>query len=176
MNMSTTPPGEVLIEGDRATLLFKRTLAHAPEAVWAALTDPAQLKQWFMTSATIDARRGGSVDMVSGPSRFHWQGAILVWDPPRVYEYEWNLDPRPEVPQGERSIVRWELTPAGKGTLLTLQHRNLTKPTAIGFAPGTHAFLDRLAALLEHAALPDWMARYKDVQSHYPTWDRSAAR
>lgn len=175
MTTATSPNGEVLFEGDTATLLFKRRLSHSPEAVWSALTDPAQLRQWFMTAAKIDGRPGGSVDMVSGPSGFHWTGQILAWDPPRLYEYEWNIDPRAELPAGERSIVRWELAPAEGGTLLTLTHRRLTRGTALGFAPGTHAFLDRLAAILSQAPLPDWMQRYAEVKSGYPAWERPTA-
>jgi uncharacterized protein YndB with AHSA1/START domain len=167
---NTTDAGQVIIEGDHATLAFTRRLRHAPARVWEALTDPAQLKQWYMTVATIDPRAGGSVDMVSGTARFHWTGKILTWDPPRVYEYEWNCDPRTELPAGEKTIVRWELVPDGDGTVLTLTHRKLTKGTALGFAPGTHAFLDRLEAQLANESLPDWMGRYAAVKDRYPAW------
>lgn len=168
--MSKNNAGEVRIEGEQATLLFKRQLNHAPEVVWDALTDPEQLRQWFMTTAKIDGRPDGSVDMVSGPARFHWTGKILTWEPPRVYEYEWNVEPRAELPSGERSVVRWELSPSAGGTLLTLQHKRLTKGTALGFAPGTHAFLDRLEAMLAKTPLPDWMKRYDEVKGSYPQW------
>src|SRR3712207_3525652 len=106
-----TAKGEVLFEGDTATLLFTRHLAHPPEAVWSALTDPAELQHWFMMTAIIDGRPGGSVDMKTGPAQFHWTGRILAWDPPRTYEYEWNAEPRAELPSGEKSVVRWELIP-----------------------------------------------------------------
>jgi uncharacterized protein YndB with AHSA1/START domain len=163
--------GEVRMDGDSADLVFRRTLRHPPERIWAALTEPEQLRAWFMTaSATIDGRPGGSVDMVTGPAAFHWTGRILSWDPPRLYGYEWNADPCPELPQGERSIVRWELEPAGDETVLTLTHRRLTTRTALGFAPGTHALLDRLAAHLEGLPLPVWMERYREVQHAYPVW------
>lgn len=164
------PPlhGEVLIDGDTATLSFRRYLAHPPEMVWAALTDPEALRKWFMTTATIDGRPGGSVDMVSGPARFHWTGRILAWEPSRLYEYEWNVDPRPELPSGEKTVVRWELQPSEGGTLLALTHRGLTQSTAFGFAPGTHVFLDRLAAHLDQAPMPDWMRSYGAVQHAYP--------
>lgn len=167
---STTAPGEVRIEGDHATLYFRRHLKHPPEAVWEALTDPAQLRQWFMTVATIDGRPGGSVHMVSGPARFEWTGDILAWEPHRLYEYEWNTPPHPHLPQGEQSVVRWELEPKDGGTLLTLTHRRLTKGTALGFVPGTHAFLDRLEAQLAGDTLPDWQRRYQEVAGHYPSW------
>ncbi|MBO9539929.1 SRPBCC family protein [bacterium] len=166
------PAGQVDIDGDTATLRFERTYPHPPEKVWAALTDPEQLGAWFMTKATIDGRPGGSVEMISGPAQFHWTGPILEWDPPRRYSYEWNLPPHPHVPNGEASIVTWELFPEGQGTRLKLTHQKLTTGTALGFAPGTHAFLDRLGAQLDGAALPNWMHRYEEVKHAYPAWSR----
>lgn len=41
-------------EGDRWTLVFVRVLPHTPEKVWAALTDPVQLRAW----APFTADRG----------------------------------------------------------------------------------------------------------------------
>jgi uncharacterized protein YndB with AHSA1/START domain len=157
-----------------AQLRFERTLPHPPERVWQALTDPEQLRQWYMAHALIDGRPAGSVDMMSGPARFHVTGRILFWEPPRIFEYEWNVEPRAELPQGERSVVRWELTPSGShATRLVLTHRRLTAATANGFAPGTHAFLDRLTAQLAGSALPNWMQRYGEVQHGYPRWSPS---
>lgn len=167
-----SPAGTVLIDGETATLLFERFLPHPIEAVWDALTQPEQLATWFMTKATIDGRLGGQVSMVSGPAQFAWTGSILAWEPPHVYAYEWNLDPRPEMPNGEASIVRWELRATEGGTTLTLTHKRLTKGTALGFAPGTHAFLDRLAAQLAGETLPNWMLRYDAVKDAYPAWSR----
>jgi hypothetical protein len=112
--------------------------------------------------------------MVTGPAQFHWTGKVMVWDPPRVFEYEFNVDPRPELPEGERTVVRWELASAGSGTSLTLTHRHLTQRTASGFAPGTHVLLDRLAGQLAGGSLPDWMSRYAEVQGLYPAWQRPA--
>lgn len=175
MNSSTRthprPAGEVSFEGDFAHISFQRHLPHPPEKVWAALTDPAQLKQWFMaTTAKIDGRPGGSFETVAGPAQIHARGKILKWDPPRVYEYEWITAPRAELPQGENSLVRWELKPVEGGTLLTLVHSRLTRQTARGFAPGLHVFLDRLTALLDQQALPEWMARFTEVRAGYPGW------
>lgn len=168
----TTPAGDVLIDGDKATLHFERLYPHPVEAVWEALTQPEQLAKWFMTKATLDGRQGGRLTMVSGPAQFEWTGEILTWDPPHVLEYEWNLEARPEIPNGEASVVRWELRPEGEGTRLTLWHRRLSKPTALGFGPGTHAFLDRLGAQLAGEALPSWMHRYDEVKGAYPAWSR----
>ena len=33
-------------DGDKWTLVLVRELRHAPQTVWQALTDPAQLREW----------------------------------------------------------------------------------------------------------------------------------
>jgi uncharacterized protein YndB with AHSA1/START domain len=167
--------GEITFDGDYARLFYQRRLPHPPEKVWAAITDPAQLKQWFMaTEIKIDGRPGGSVEMKAGPAQIHSQGRILTWEPPHVYEYEWIAKPRPELPQGENSVVRWELKAIGHETLLTLVHRHLTRRTATGFGPGWHAFLDRLAAQTAGESLPAWMERFAAVQGSYPGWEKES--
>lgn len=164
--------GTVTIEGDYATLRYERRLPHPREAVWKAITDPKELATWFNTKAVIDGRNGGAIDYVSAPAGFHTTGRILVWDPPRVFEHEWRMDPHPHLPNGEaESVIRWELTRDGdSSTILTVTHSRLTKSTGLGFAPGMHAFLDRLAAHLSHDKLPDWQERYVAVKGSYPSW------
>jgi uncharacterized protein YndB with AHSA1/START domain len=162
------PRGAVVMEGERATLVFRRRLSHPVEEVWKALTDTSELSGWYMTRATIEAREGGAIDFVSGPSRLHVTGKILRWEPPHVFEHEWKVEPRAELPSGEDAVIRWELRSEGEDTVLHLEHRRLSRKTALGFAPGTHAFLDRLSARLENQPLPNWQDRYQQVASLYP--------
>ena len=137
-------PGTLTFEGDYATITFERRIGHPIQVVWEALTESEHLARWYMTRARLEARQGGSIDYWSGPAQYHVTGKILTWQPPRVLEHEWNVEPRKELPKGEKSIVRWELTPDGDGTILRITHKRLTRPTAIGFMSGIHAFLDRL--------------------------------
>ncbi len=162
------PTGAVVMEGEKATLVFRRQLAHPPEAVWKALTEPSELSNWYMTKAVIDGREGGTIDFTAGPSRLHVTGRILVWNPPTVFEHEWKVAPRAELRSGEDAIIRWELRRDGEGTILHLEHRKLNRETALGFAPGTHAFVDRLQAQLNKQPLPNWQERYQEVASRYP--------
>src|SRR5207253_1945779 len=81
-------------EGDFATLTFERTIRHPVEAVWEAITDPQHLAQWYLTEARLDPRRGGTIDYLSGPSRLHVTGKLLAWEPPRLFEHEWNVERR----------------------------------------------------------------------------------
>ncbi len=160
--------GSVTYEGDTATIAFERRLRHPIDRVWRALTEPEHLARWYLTAALIEGRAGGSIDYVSGPSRLHVTGKILAWDPPHLFEHEWNLEALPGHSQGERSVVRWELTPDGDGTILRVSHRRLTRGTASGFVSGVHAFLDRLEEELDGKPLTDWTARVGEVRGLYP--------
>jgi|SRR4051794_13375223 uncharacterized protein YndB with AHSA1/START domain len=165
--------GQLVPEGDTATLMFRRTLHHAPERVWEAIATPVGLKQWLMCSETrIDGRTGGTIEMLSGPPGYRSKGKILRWEPPRVFEYEWNVGPVPEMPFGQHAIFRYELIAQGSSTLLTVTYRRLTKETASGFLPGTHAFLDRLEAQLDGQPLPDWTHRFEELLGRYPRWTK----
>lgn len=160
-----TPAGTITVNGEHVTLAYERHLPYSVEAVWAALTEPEQRAAWFGPTA-IDAREGGTIEMVSeGPpaprERRHMTGRILVWDPPYVLEHEWK-----QQSVGE-SVVRYELVPDGDTTILRFTHQGLHTRDARGYAPGAHAFLDRLAAFLDGSEIPDWQERYADVQAAY---------
>ena len=169
-----------LVDDDReetATLTFERSYRHTPEQVWDAIATPEGLRGWLMcTHAVIDGRVGGRFDLVSGPPGYHSKGKILAWEPPRLLEYEWNVEPVPEMPRGEQAIFRYELTPEAGATHVLVTYRRLTKQSARGFLPGLHAFLERLEAQLDGQALPDWMQRFGELRATYPEWSGHAPR
>ena len=153
--------GRLLIDGDRATLVFERRLPFPIDVVWAAITDPAQRCRWF-GETTIDAREGGLIDMVAdgpplSPERKRMTGRILVWDPPNVFEHQWCQ------PIVEDGVVRYELRTDGQETVLRFTHRGLGVRNATGFRGGTHAYLDRLEAYLSGDVLPDWLTRRRQI-------------
>src|SRR5438128_11521957 len=134
IQMTTARPsrgGTVTFEGEYATITFERSIRHPIRVVWEALTESEHLARWYMTRARLDARAGGSIDYRSGPAQYHVTGKVLVWQPPRIFGSERELAPRRAAPKGEKSIVRWELTPDGDGTILRITHKRLTRPTAI---------------------------------------------
>ena len=163
----TSRLGIVTIEGDYADINFERRLAHPPEAVWEAITSPDQFSEWYWTKGRIEGWVGGKIEFWSGPLQLHVTGLVTAWDPPRLFEHEWNVDPRAEFPKGERAMIRWELVREEDGTLLKLTHKHLTRRTSHGFAPGMHAFLDRLEAQLNGAPLPDWMEEVENNRRMY---------
>jgi uncharacterized protein YndB with AHSA1/START domain len=168
--------GTLLEDGEHATLTFRRVYRHAPEHVWDAIGTQEGLRGWLMcTHALIEGRVGGRIELVSGPPGYRSTGTVLAWDPPRVLEYEWNVEPVPEMPRGERAIFHYELTPEGDSTQLLVTYRRITKQTARGFLPGLHAFLDRLEAQLDERALPDWTQRFDELRADYPEWSGHAS-
>ena len=98
-----------------------------------------------------------------------------VTDPPRLLEYEWNVEPVSEMPHGERAIFRYELAEDGDSTRLLVVYRQISMRTARGFLPGLHAFLDRLEAQLDGRAPPDWMQRFGELDAEYPEWSEDAS-
>lgn len=172
------PHGELVPDGsEHATLTFRRVYPHRIEHVWEAIATPEGLRGWLMvTEATIDGRTGGRIDMKSGPSRFHSTGNILVWEPPHVIEYEWNVAPVPEMPHGERAIFRYELARDPndtESTRLLVTYRRISMQTARGFLPGLHAFLDRLEAQLDGTTMPAFNERFGELMAEYPAWSHS---
>ncbi|HMA33450.1 MAG TPA: SRPBCC family protein [Chloroflexia bacterium] len=130
---------QVRKDGETWTLILVRELRHAPEKVWQALTDPAQLREW----APFDA--DGSLGLVGTTVQLTTVGAptpqvsatrVRRADAPQVLEYNWGgFD------------MRWELEALGGGTRLTLWTTIARRFMAMG-AAGWHICFDVLDHLL----------------------------
>jgi len=166
-HLPSSPMGQVLMEGDFATLIFERRFQHPIETVWQAITDPVQLSKWYFSNGKIEGKLGGKMEFSLGPA--HMTGSIVAWDPPKVFEHEWRVDhvDRSGIPKGDCGVVRWELNHAGKETILRLIHRKLPGPGARNFAIGVHVRLDRLETFLDNRPLPFWKDHVANVQTRY---------
>jgi uncharacterized protein YndB with AHSA1/START domain len=164
--------GIITIEEEYGTLKYERRLSHPREIVWKAITDPKEIFRWLPDyKGTFDGYNGGAIDLVNTVSGSHVTGDILGWDLHHVFEYEWHISPNPMFPHGEpESVIRWELKQDGDSdTLLIVTHSRLTKSTALRLAPGWHAYLDRLEAILNNQVPPDWARRFAEVKGLYPS-------
>jgi uncharacterized protein YndB with AHSA1/START domain len=125
--------------GGRSALRLERRIAHPPEKVWRALTEPAALAHWFPSEVQVDLRVGGTMGFVfpgrEGPDM---DGVVTELDPPHVFAFTWGEDQ-----------LRWELRPDGDGCVLTLTHTFGDRFGAASFASGWHACVSGLAALLD---------------------------
>ncbi|MGK5441671.1 SRPBCC domain-containing protein [Micromonospora sp. URMC 105] len=80
------PPVDIAAEpaGDRWTLRFVRELRHAPETVWAALTDPARLREWapFLADRDLGAPGAATLTLVDGDTAVAHPATVRRAEPP----------------------------------------------------------------------------------------------
>jgi uncharacterized protein YndB with AHSA1/START domain len=141
---------------------FDRHLKHPVEKVWATLTEPEKLSNWF-ADAVVDLRVGGTIELTFKPEGNTVSCTITDLQPLSVLEYTWGKDK-----------LRWELHPEQGGCLLQLKeffsafddHR----PKDLA---GWHTILDMLPPVLdgEHVefSMYEWQQvydQYRDMFSH----------
>lgn len=152
--------GKLDVGEGRGVLTFTRRLAHAPEQVWAALTEPEQLAAWFPTTIDGDRASGASLtfrfEHIDGIDPMH--GRMLAFDPPTLLELTWG---------GDR--LRFELAPAaGAGTTLTFTVWLDELGKAVRDGSGWHQCLDSLAgALAGFPGRPDDSDRWRELRDAY---------
>jgi uncharacterized protein YndB with AHSA1/START domain len=141
-------------------------VAVPPARVFDAISQPAELKQWWggdesfpTTLLEFDPRKGGKWRMVcgkpdgkhvvNGVHEFKHDGEILEFDPPRALAYTWitNFHEDPS----RRTVVRWELTPTKLGTRVKVTHSGLAQENIVrnDYAKGWPGVLAALKTFTE---------------------------
>jgi uncharacterized protein YndB with AHSA1/START domain len=135
---------EAHADGDRWTLVFVRDLRHPPERVWAALTDPAELREWSPFHADRDLGSAGEATLTMAGAETAEESPAVVRraEPPALLEYTWGDD-----------LLRWELQPSAAGTRLTLRHTVGEPDLPPKVAAGWHLCLDVCELLLDGDAV-----------------------
>jgi uncharacterized protein YndB with AHSA1/START domain len=109
----------------RYVLRFERHIAHPPERVWRALTEPAELRRWFPADIVGERKPGAKIRFVFRDTAPRAEdmpdllehdpedldGEFTEFDPPRLLAYLW----------GEEDL-RWELEPIAEGCRLIFTH------------------------------------------------------
>jgi uncharacterized protein YndB with AHSA1/START domain len=159
--MKTQTIGTLRREGERRGVRHERRYDAPPEEVWAALTEPEQVRNW-LAEMTIEPRRGGRITFAwdSGPTD---HGVVRVFDPPKIFEYTWEKGER------EPSLIRFELVADGDGTILTLDHSKIGVDSAASIGAGWHMHLDAMEALLKGSPQTpaEWNSRYEGLVGLY---------
>jgi uncharacterized protein YndB with AHSA1/START domain len=122
---------------DQDAITCEIHIAVPPGRVFQALIDPKQVLQWWTSETcaienfTIEPKQGGrwrydtkqSALNVNGVSKFHCEGEVLEYEPPRVLAYTWIANWHED--KARRTVVRWELAPVAGGTRLKVTHSGL---------------------------------------------------
>lgn len=123
-------------------LRLTRHYRAAPEEVWAALTEPDSLRRWLATPVEIDLHSGKSFRLRLS-ERETMDGRVRAVDPPRALELDW-------IREGEEpSVIRFDLTPDGDGTVLVLDHRRIEARIGMRYAAVWERRLHALDAEVE---------------------------
>jgi uncharacterized protein YndB with AHSA1/START domain len=92
--MQTTDDGTYLEIDGRPAVRFERIYDHPVARVWAAVTDPDEMRHWFPSpEVEYDARTGGWITVSGDPySPTPKTSRVLVWEPPHRFALEWEDD------------------------------------------------------------------------------------
>jgi uncharacterized protein YndB with AHSA1/START domain len=142
---------------DRSSLQVRRVYKAPVAAVYAAWTDPEQMKHWTGPSddygeaeITMDVRVGGRYRIVmhAPDGEAHRVGGVfreIVPNRKLVYTWAWESTPERE------SLVTVEFKPANQGTELVLTHQRFADTQARDrHQEGWNGSLDRLGRFLSH--------------------------
>ena len=154
------------VTSDQDAVVGEIEIAAPPDRVFQALIDPKQLLRWWTNDICrakvwqFDARRGGNWHFetedtkgklaVNGVTVFKADGEIMEYDPPRLLAYtwiaNWHADP------ATKTMVRWDLAPAGKGTRVKVTHSGLAPEPVCrkDYSGGWVGVLDQLKQHVEN--------------------------
>jgi uncharacterized protein YndB with AHSA1/START domain len=136
------------------SLTLVRRLKASPAKVWAAITQPALMMQWWgpdagpTLSVEADVRPGGRFGVVFrllNGNEHHPTGIYQEVVPEKKLVFTWDRPGTPEPP----SLVTFRLEPVDGGPVLTLTHEHLPdEQTRTSHEAGWNGLLDKLPAFL----------------------------
>lgn len=129
------------ISSETLSVVVERDIAHPPEKIWRALTQPHLLEEWLMKNQfkpVVDHRFNLSADWGTVDCQ------VQSVEVNRTLSYTWDT-------KDLRSVVVWTLTPTSRGTLLRMEQsgfRRDQQPYYRGATVGWPRFLDELEQVL----------------------------
>ena len=136
---------------DTRSVVVERDIAHPPEKIWRALTQPLLIAEWLMENdfAPVVGHRFNL--------RGEWGGVldceVLAVEPNRTLSYTWNFA-HSDAAYNLQSVVTFTLTPTDTGTHLRMEQvgfRPEQKQAIGGAKAGWQQFLEKLEQLLAKA-------------------------
>jgi len=91
--MQTTDDGTYLEIDGRPAVRFERIYPHPLDRVWRAVTDPAEMRQWFPSPEVSIDQAAGTITLSGDPySPDATTTKVLAWEPPHRFSFEWEED------------------------------------------------------------------------------------
>jgi uncharacterized protein YndB with AHSA1/START domain len=153
------------ISDENYEIVFVRRLDKSIEQVWAALTIPERIADWFTEMRFIpELRLGARVEVFfpdDDPPYQMTKGEVVAFEPPRLFAWTWPEDDHPN------STVRCELAHDGDGCVLTFTQTGMGAKYLTSVAGGWHVFLDGLAGAADGARTPGSIEREKALRPGY---------
>ncbi len=134
------------------SVVVERDIAHPPEKLWRALTQPHLIEEWLMKNdfAPVVGHRFNL--------RGDWGGVleceVLEVAPNQTLSYTWNYA-HDDAAYNLQSVVTFTLTPTGAGTHLRMEQsgfRPEQKQALGGAHAGWRQFFDKLEAIVARDA------------------------
>jgi uncharacterized protein YndB with AHSA1/START domain len=148
MNQAT-----LITDGSRPAVRLERRLQDPPDVVWRAVTERDQLRTWFPCDVVVEGGRwvpGAAITFYFPPEVIDMTltGRVLEVDEEKLLVFTW----------GPEEVLRFELSPDGRGTRFVLVDE-LPAPQAARNAAGWDECLDRLAGVPGED--PGWRSRFE---------------
>lgn len=124
------------------SIVVEREIAHSPEKIWHALTQPHLIEEWLMHNDDFKPAEGQRFSLVADWGAVHCQ--VLAVEPNKTLSYSWDT-------KDLESVVTWTLTPTGTGTHLRMEQtgfRSDQEPYFRGAKVGWPRFLTALEQVL----------------------------
>lgn len=124
---------ELAADGQRWALTFARDFPQSADAIWNALTDPAEQAHWapYRSDRVLDSVGPAVLTMIGGPESTDVDGTVRNVDRPNFLEHAWGVD-----------TLQWTLSKSDIGTRLTLVQTIADRKYAAMTAAGWHICLD----------------------------------
>jgi uncharacterized protein YndB with AHSA1/START domain len=127
------------------SVVVEREIAHPPERIWRALTQPHLIQEWLMRNdfaPVVDHRFTLTGDWGSVDCR------VIEVEPGQTLSYTWDA-------MGLESVVTWTLTPTSGGTHLRMEQAGFRpdqEQAYQGAKFGWRTFFGKLEQVLAEAA------------------------
>jgi uncharacterized protein YndB with AHSA1/START domain len=128
------------------SVVIERDLAHPPEKIWRALTQPHLIAEWLMQNDFKPAM--GHRFNLRTQAYGDWNGVIdcevLAIEPNKTLSYTWESG---NGPLRVTSVVTWTLTPTQTGTHLRMEQSGFRSDQPQNYAGAKYGWQNFLAKL-----------------------------